>query len=218
MKAKVGPVPVPLLIAGVVAVVVYFWFRHRAASSSTSAGSTATPDTSSVPQQLYPSGDSTGGGAGGLDLSSLLDALAQNTAQLGYLSSLVPAGGLAATATGAAPPGVVAPAAVGAAGLSTGATAEDTGGGNVAPALTATQPSAPATTYAGFTSQSVPGGVIYTPSQAEAALIDSSPNALRAVGSDAAQIVVPKPKATPVAPRPVGYGGNVTKGQVKRNL
>jgi hypothetical protein len=212
MKAKVGPVPVPILIAGAVAVVVYLYFRHRASGSSSSAGSSSTPDVSSVPQQLYPSGDSTGGGAGGLDLSSLLDALAQNTAQLGYLSSLTPVSAL--PTAGGAPP---TPAGLGAAGASTGSSSDEPQGGNTAPPVTATQPSAPTSTYAGFTSQSVPGGLVYTPSQAEAKLIDSSPNALRTIGSDAGQVVVPNPKPKPAA-KVTGYGGNTTAGQVRRNL
>ncbi len=237
MKAKVGPVPLPLLVAGVAGVVVFLYFRHKSSTAPTSAGSTSTPNTNA--QQLYPSGDSTGGGAGGLDLSSLLDALAGLTAQLGYQSSLVPVGGGtgAAGQTGAAPAALAgapaSPGAVGAAGLSTGTASG--GDGNTAPPVTASQPSAPLSSfdtstldvgsYNVETIQSGPaeGSQIFTPTPSTAATVNASPNILRTVGSDASQIstqlsaphsIASPPKITaPVA----GYGGKATSGQVRRN-
>ncbi len=236
MKAKVGPVPLPLLVAGVAGVVVFLYFRHKSSTAPTSAGSTSTPDTNMQP---YPSGDSTGGGAGGLDLSSLLDALAGLSAQLGYTSSLVPVGGGvgAAGQTGTAPAlaqaAPISPGAVGAAGLSTGAASG--GDGNTAPPVTASQPSAPLSSFdtstldvGGYnveTIQSGPaeGSQIFTPTPSTAATVNASPNILRTVGSDASQIstqlsaphsIASPPKITaPVA----GYGGGKTAGQVRRN-
>lgn len=74
MGAKVGPVPVPLLIAGVVAVGVFLYFRHRGSTSSTSAGSTSTPG-ADAGATVTPV-DTTGGGAsGGYDLAALYDLI-----------------------------------------------------------------------------------------------------------------------------------------------
>jgi hypothetical protein len=138
LKAKIGPVPVPVALAAVVAVAVYLYIRHRGttpAQTPTSAGSNATPSAQDVASQ-YPAGDSTGGGAGGLDLSSLFDALSQQAAAL-------------AAAGGANTPLSDSPLYLGAAAGSTQTTGAGSvsPGGNVAPPVTATQPSTPATGF-----------------------------------------------------------------------
>lgn len=129
MKAKLGPVPVPLLIAAVVIVGVYIYMRRSAGNKSTSAGTNASPETSAT----YPGGDSTGGGTGGLDLSSLFDTLA---AQAQALSNQ----GTPLYAVAPDPALVAAPAA--GPDLMTA-----TGDGNTSPPITASTPSQPGTSY-----------------------------------------------------------------------
>lgn len=132
MKAKLGPIPVPLLIFAVVGVLVYLYFRRHPSSTPTSAGSNATPATTDT-AGTYPAADSTGGGAsGGLDLSSLFDALSGQAAALAALSGAPTVQGVPLYSA----PGGLPPSPAGA-----------VGGGNVAPNLVATSPSAPATSY-----------------------------------------------------------------------
>ena len=110
------------VLVGVLAagIFVFLYFRKKgtaAASTADSTGVSTTSNPATDPNAAYPQGtnDSTGGGASGPDLSSLLDALsASNQAALAAVQAL-----------GVGNNGGVSPGA-GASGLSTGATSEGT--------------------------------------------------------------------------------------------
>lgn len=192
LNKKIAGVPAKYLLAAAVAVVGYLLYRHFRAQGSSSAGSTATPQEPTL-QPSAPQ-DSLGGGAsgGGGDVpppdTSALDAAQQQLQDL--VSSLL----------GAAAPAVQPPLPTSTFPLAP-ATPQtpDTGGGNTspppppAPAPSATGSSFPQTfaNTLGVTS-TIPGTAgstmtTFTPKQIQT--INTSPNVLRTVGSDAAQSI-----------------------------
>lgn len=194
-----------ILIAGgliALAVLAYLYIRNRGSSPQSLTGpmSTGQPTDGSP---AAPSDAGSGGGgpaasdAGAADLISTLagenQALLQQllASAQGFPSLLgAPFGAPAGTIGGpAAPPATVTPSAP------------------QPPPSNPPLPSSPtfaAPSYAGMTEQTLTegpaaGAVIYTPTTAEATVVNASPNALRTIGSDAAQSA-PKPK--PTAPKP----------------
>lgn len=187
-----------LIAVGLIALagVAYLWWSRRSSSASgTSPFSTGQPSDQTVPAS---SGDVGGGGAGAgqatdtstSDLLSTLQAenqqlidqlLGSQSALTAWLAAHPLGGGGTAPPPDTTPPATVTPEPPPA----------------VAPPVPAPVAQSLANTYTGFTSQTFLGGTVYTPTTAEATVINASPNALRTIGSDAAQIQKPKPAPKP---------------------
>lgn len=219
------------LIAG--AAVVYVLYRRSSGSQSvTTPLSTGAPTDQTPPS----SGDSGGGGAGAGTAtdptSDILSTLAGENQQLlqqllGSPSGLVSLAGQSLGAPNTIP-GQTTPVA-GSVVPATGTSVEQRGGSS-SPSPVGTPTALDVASYAGFSTTTIDtgpaaGGVIYTPSPAEATAIDQSPNALQQIGSDAAQsaaaVPVPKPKTTTSVEQKTlagSFGGGKTSGQVKKNL